>query len=28
VSSPLLPDTDVLEYVCTENQRRYRPPAP
>jgi len=24
----LLPDTDVLEYVCTENQRRYRPPAP
>jgi hypothetical protein len=23
----LLPDTDVLEYVCTENQRRYRPPA-
>jgi len=24
----LLPDTDVLEYVCMENQRRYRPPAP
>src|SRR6185503_13504863 len=24
----LLPDTDVLEYVCTENQKRYRPPAP
>ena len=24
----LLPDTDVLEYVCTENQRRYRPPVP
>ena len=23
----LLPDTDVLEYVCTENQRSYRPPA-
>ena len=22
----LLPDTDVLEYVCMENQRRYRPP--
>ena len=24
----LMPDTDVLEYVCMENQRRYRPPAP
>jgi hypothetical protein len=24
----LLPDTDVLEYICMENQRRYRPPAP
>jgi hypothetical protein len=24
----LLPDTDVLEYVCTENQKSYRPPAP
>jgi hypothetical protein len=23
----LMPDTDVLEYVCMENQRRYRPPA-
>jgi hypothetical protein len=22
----LFPDTDVLEYVCMENQRRYRPP--
>lgn len=24
----LLPDTDVLEYVCTENQRSYRPATP
>lgn len=24
----LFPDTDVLEYVCMENQRRYRPPTP
>ena len=24
----LLPDTDVVEYICTENQRRYRPPVP
>jgi hypothetical protein len=24
----LFPDTDVLEYVCMENQRRFRPPMP
>jgi hypothetical protein len=27
-TATLLPDTDVLEYICTENQRRYRPPTP
>ena len=27
-TATLLPDTDVLEYVCTENKRSYRPSAP